>query len=162
MALVQLRGRALPLGDDISTDILHPPEFFSLDPVKVRRGFLAKHDPTVAEWFKPGDVIVAGRNFGCGSSREAVVRCLALNGVGAIVALSFARIFFRTCVNLGIPCLRLKDGPIVPPIARGELLSICLEDCVITRQDGSVFSLDSLPPFLAALRERGGILGLLP
>lgn len=156
-----IAGRALPLGDDVSTDILHPPDFFSLDPEILRRGFLAKYDPSAVNWIQKGDVIVAGRNFGCGSSREAVVRSLVLNGVGAIVALSFARIFFRTCTNLGVPCLTLKGDPMIPSVERGESLIINLATGMIKRQDGSTYAFEPMPAFLIKLRERGGILGML-
>ncbi|MGC4070421.1 MAG: hypothetical protein QM784_38300 [Polyangiaceae bacterium] len=156
-----LEGRALPLGDDVSTDILHPPEYFGLDEETVRRGFLAKFDPSASAWVQPGDIIVAGRNFGCGSSREVVVRTLVLNGITAIVATSFARIFFRTCMNLGIACLSPKDAQSVGDVARGDRLRIDLRDFVLASEHGLRVELQPLPPFLVRLRESGGIMGLL-
>ncbi|MFC1642477.1 aconitate hydratase [Myxococcota bacterium] len=154
-----IRGRALPLGDNVSTDVLHPPEFFSLDPDTVKRGVLAKYDPSVAAWIRPGDILIAGRNFGCGSSREAVVRCLVLCGIGTIVAHSFARIFFRTCINLGIVCLTLRDHvAFVPALERGEMLTIELENWSLSRQHGITHALEPLPVFVQALWRQGGIL----
>jgi 3-isopropylmalate dehydratase small subunit len=156
-----LQGRALPLGDDVSTDILHPPEFFGLDEETIRRGFLAKYDPSAASWVQPGDIIVAGRNFGCGSSREVVVRTLVLNGITAIVATSFARIFFRSCMNLGIACLSPKGSMGLAGVDRGERLTIDLQEFILVSEHGLRIELQPLPPFLVRLREGGGILGLL-
>ena len=95
--------RVLVLGDDVNTDLLHPPRFFGTTQEAVLPGFLAGYPPEVAAAFRPGDLLVGGRNFGCGSSREAYVRAFRYAGVGGIIAHSFARIFYRNCINAGIP-----------------------------------------------------------
>jgi len=102
-----LRGPALVLGDDVNTDVLHPSRFYSLDDRKVRSGFLGAVEGRegAAEADLAGRIVVAGQNFGIGSSRETGARVFLLAGIQAIVAVSFARIFHRNVLNLGLPAL---------------------------------------------------------
>ncbi|HOF88386.1 MAG TPA: 3-isopropylmalate dehydratase [Armatimonadota bacterium] len=95
--------RALVLGDHVNTDLLHPPRFFGTAREAVLPGFLGGYPPEVAARFRPGDLIVGGVNFGCGSSREAYVRAFRYAGVGGVIAHSFSRIFYRNLINAGIP-----------------------------------------------------------
>jgi 3-isopropylmalate/(R)-2-methylmalate dehydratase small subunit len=92
-------GRIWLFGDDMNTDVIHPPSFFSLDPEKVKRGLFHGYDPTIQPNIQPDDIIVAGRNFGCGSSRETSIRAIKLNQIGAVIAVDFGRIFFRNATN---------------------------------------------------------------
>lgn len=94
---------ALVLDDDINTDLLHPPRFFGTTREAVLPGFLGGFPPEVAQHFQPGDILVGGRNFGCGSSREAYVRAFRFAGVAGVIAHSFSRIFYRNLINAGIP-----------------------------------------------------------
>ena len=95
--------KLIVLGHNVNTDLLHPPRYFSLRRDRVREGFLRGLDPDVAESFRPGDIIVAGSNFGCGSSRETTVQSMLYNGVTAVISVSFARIFYRNAINNGLP-----------------------------------------------------------
>jgi 3-isopropylmalate/(R)-2-methylmalate dehydratase small subunit len=114
---MKLKGRALKFGDDISTDLIQPGRYNYL---RSNLPELAKHvledaDPTFASKVKKGDFIVAGKNFGLGSSREHAPAILKLAGVSAILAKSVARIFFRNAINVGLPVLicntdKIKDG----------------------------------------------------
>ncbi len=103
---------------------------------------------------QPGDLIVAGDNFGCGSSREYAVQALAERGVAAIIAPSFARIFFRNCINLGIPLFVSYDVPAA--LEDGELAQLDLATGTLTT-DGRSFQLDPLPDFAQAIVAAGGI-----
>jgi 3-isopropylmalate dehydratase small subunit len=96
-------SHACVLGDHVNTDLLHPTRFFGATREQVLPGFLAGFPPEVAARFQPGDILVGGRNFGCGSSREAYVRAFSYAGVACVIAHSFSRIFFRNLVNAGIP-----------------------------------------------------------
>lgn len=98
-----IRGNVHILSHNINTDIIHPPEYFSHDPERVRIGFMKGLDRDFTDRFLPGDIIVAGRNFGCGSSRETSIYSMLYNHVGAVVAISFARIFYRNAVNNRLP-----------------------------------------------------------
>ncbi|MBC8448690.1 MAG: 3-isopropylmalate dehydratase, partial [Chloroflexi bacterium] len=101
----KIAGRVWKYGDDVNTDVIFPGKYtYSIsDPQEMAQHALEDLDPGFVKNVRPGDVIVAGRNFGCGSSREQAVTCLKEAGVGAIVAKSFARIYFRNCINQGLP-----------------------------------------------------------
>lgn len=99
-------GPAFVLGDNIDTDQIFPGHYLALvDPQAIAEHCLAGIDPQIAGNFPPGEIIVAGRNFGCGSSREHAAIALQGMGAGAIIAESFARIFYRNAINLGLPLL---------------------------------------------------------
>ena len=104
---MRLRGRAWKFGDNISTDHITPGRYYHL---RSNLPELAKHvmedaDPDFMKKFRPGDFIVAGRNFGMGSSREHAPLALKIAGVSAVIAKSFARIFYRNAINIGLPVL---------------------------------------------------------
>jgi len=103
MTTTEIRARALVLGDDINTDLLHPPQYFGIAREVVLPGFLAGFPLEFARQFQPGDILVGGRNFGCGSSREAYVHAFRYARVSCVIAAGFARIFYRNLINAGIP-----------------------------------------------------------
>jgi 3-isopropylmalate/(R)-2-methylmalate dehydratase small subunit len=109
-----LRGRAWIFGDDISTDHIAPGRLFHLrtDLPELAKHVMEDADPGFAQKVSPGDFIVAGRNFGLGSSREHAPRIIKLAGVGAVLAQSFARIFFRNAINVGLPLLQCDTSAI--------------------------------------------------
>ncbi len=105
-----MRGRVWRFGDDISTDLLSPGAY-AVDPVEVRKlHVLESVDPNFAGSVEPGDLLVVGRNFGCGSSRETAPENLAALGIACVVAASFARIFLRNAVAIGLPVLICPDA----------------------------------------------------
>ncbi len=108
----QLRGRvAARLGDNIDTDIIYPGRYLNVtDREKTPEHLFELAYQDLRARIKPGEVIVAGKNFGCGSSREQATAALKYAGVGAIIAVSFARIFFRNSINLGLPVLVSPDA----------------------------------------------------
>jgi 3-isopropylmalate/(R)-2-methylmalate dehydratase small subunit len=103
-------GRAFLFGDNIDTDLLAPGRWMKLDPVALAGHCLEAIDPTFAAAVRPGDILVAGNNFGLGSSREQAAISLKLLGVSAVLAVSFARIFYRNAINLGLPAMVFKDA----------------------------------------------------
>jgi 3-isopropylmalate dehydratase small subunit len=88
MRQTTITGSSWVFGDDMNTDVIHAPDYFSLDEARVRLGLFQRLDPSIQQRLQPGDILVGGRNFGCGSSRETVIRSLKLNQVGAIVGRS--------------------------------------------------------------------------
>ena len=98
-------GRVWKYGDDVNTDVIYPGKYTysDLSPEEMAQHALEDLDPEFASSVEPGDIIVAGTNFGCGSSREQAVTCLKYAGVGVLIAKSFARIYFRNAVNQGLP-----------------------------------------------------------
>lgn len=155
-----LRGRALVLGEHVNADLLHPPAFFSLDAARVRSGFLAglgwNADAGAADgrW-----IVVAGRNFGCGSSRETTVDALRRGGVVALVAPSFGRIFQRTATAIGLPCFTTADTAALAALAQHAEIAIDPSAPSLHGAEGGTrIVLDRPDPFLEAVRDAGGLL----
>ena len=157
-----LEGKALVLGDDVNTDELHPSRFFSLDDRTVRSGFLGAVEGSARSEEMTGRIIVAGRNFGIGSSRETGARVFLLSGIRAVVAVSFARIFFRNVSNLGLPafvCPTLPSGS-----QDGGPVRVELEAGVVVI-DGREYPFERPDPYWQAVAKSGGLapyLGLAP
>jgi 3-isopropylmalate dehydratase small subunit len=117
-----LRGRVWRFGDDVNTDEIIPARYLnSSDPKELAAHCMEDADPSFARRVRPGDFIVAGRNFGCGSSREHAPVAIKAAGVSAVVAESFARIFFRNAINVGLPILECPGAAGVHNGADGEL-----------------------------------------
>ena len=153
---MKITGSALKYGDDINTDLIYPGRYLHIyDPEEMAKYSMADLDPDFWKKFEKGDIIVAGKNFGCGSSREQAAICLKYAGVGAIVAKSFARIFFRNAINQGIPILEADtDG-----ISWGDRLEIFPEEGRIENlTTGKTIYGTMLPPFLMELLEDGGLI----
>lgn len=157
-----LRGRAWIFGDDVNTDVMHPPAFFSFDPEIVKQGLFHGLDPDIQKNLRPGDILVGGRNFGCGSSRETSIRSLQLNCIGAIVAVDFARIFFRNATNNGLPCLTFADAADVARIRQHEDLDISLDEWVLRNRAGDCIPLEPVGAFVQTIWAAGGLLAMLP
>ncbi len=158
----ELHGRVWAFGDHVNTDVIHPPDYFSLDPAKVKRGLFAKYDPTLQERITPGDILVGGVNFGCGSSRETSIKSLKLNAIGAIVAVDFARIFFRSATNNGIPCLQLRDPADVARASSARSARISLARWTFTTETGEEIPLVPASDFIVRIWRAGGLLAMLP
>ena len=153
---LQIEGKAWKFGDNISTDHITPGRYFHL---RGNLDELAKHvledaDTSFASKVKEGDIIVAGNNFGLGSSREHAPRVIKIAGVSCIIAKSFARIFYRNAFNIGLPLL-VSD---TEEIEEGDTLSINLEKGEIKDvTKGKVLTFSPISPFMMKLIEDGGI-----
>jgi 3-isopropylmalate/(R)-2-methylmalate dehydratase small subunit len=152
-----VRGRVFKYGDDINTDVIFPGKYTY---TVTDRKEMAKHaledlDPTFVEKVKPGDVIVAGANFGCGSSREQAATCLKEAGVGAVIAGSFARLFFRNAINEGLPVIELKGAADL--IEDGETVEVDLEAGKLKAKSGE-YEFPALPPEVMGIVEAGGLI----
>ena len=151
-------GRAIKLGDDVNTDLIIAGRYkFRCSRIEE----LVEHvfedlDPGLARRLRNA-VIVAGRNFGCGSSREHAPLVLKAAGVRAVVAISFARIFFRNSVNLGLPVVEVP-GEFVEQVADGDTISVRLEEGVVEDVDAGLRAeFKPYPPFLLKIVETGGL-----
>lgn len=152
---MNIQGSALKFGDNINTDIISPPQYMELSIPEAAQHAMEALDPSFAQNLRPGDVLVAGRNFGSGSSRETSPLTLKYLGVGAIVTEFFARIFYRNAINVGIPVV---ECPEAGRIDAGDRLSIHLEKGVIenlTKKESYVCT--KLPPHILAIIEDGGL-----
>ena len=151
--------RALVLGDNVSTDLIHPPDSFSRNLDRLASGFLRGAAPQWSDLDFRGAVILAGENFGCGSSREVAASVFIQRGVRLVLARSFARIFYRNLVNLGMPIGLLESEP---PWPAGSLLQIELDEqrCSL-RGEGRQLEYRLPAPFLQRIVKAGGLLSLL-
>ena len=151
-----IEGKVWKYGDDINTDVIFPGKYTYTvtDPQEMAAHALEDLDPEFAGNVQPGDVIVAGKNFGCGSSREQAAFCLTANQVGAVVAVSFARIFYRNAINAGLPTIELPTA--VEQIAAGERVRIDLARGVLTCAAGE-FRFPPLPPEVIGIVAAGGL-----
>jgi 3-isopropylmalate/(R)-2-methylmalate dehydratase small subunit len=152
-----ISGRAWKYGDNINTDVIFPGKYtYTLtDAGEIASHALEDLDPTFAAGVAPGDIILAGRNWGCGSSREQAVTCLKWSGVGAIVAVSFARIFYRNAINNGLPAIVCPEA--VAVIQAGQQVAIDLAQGEIRCPAGS-FAFEAFPPSVAQILADGGLI----
>ncbi len=151
-----LRGRAWKFGDNISTDHITPGRYFHL---RSNIEELAKHvmedaDPDFMKKFKPGDFVVAGKNFGMGSSREHAPLALKVAGVSAVLAKSFARIFYRNAINVGLPVLIVDTDK----IESGDELEVDLSKGIVRDlTKGFELKAKPLPDFMLRILNAGGL-----
>ncbi|HET8688987.1 MAG TPA: homoaconitase small subunit [Methanosarcina sp.] len=148
-----IKGRAWKFGDDIDTDVIIPGKYLRTKDMQV----FADHamegiDPEFAKKVKPGDIIVAGSNFGCGSSREQAPLALKYAGIACVVAKSFARIFFRNAINVGLP---LMEADI--ECKEGDEIRVDLLKGEVTVPGTGTFNGNKLPDFLLQILADGGL-----
>ena len=148
-------------GDHVNTDVIFPGKYtytVSHDRAELARHALEDLDPNFANQVQPGDVIVAGRNWGNGSSREQAVTCLIAAGVKAVIAASFARIYYRNAINSGL--LVIQCPPIVPLVQTGDSVQLHVERSEIV-YNGQVFAFPPLPESVQAIVNAGGLIPYL-
>ncbi len=157
----KITGKALVVGDNIDTDIIYPGRFLELtDPKEIGSHCLAGISDDVAPNFPNGGIVVAGTNFGCGSSREHAPIALLNMGAAAVLADSFARIFFRNGINLGLPLIVCKG--ISKHVKDGNTLSIDMEKGLVTvKETGEVLKADALGDKAMEILSAGGIKPLM-
>ena len=150
-------GRVWKYGDDVNTDVIFPGKYTyqPMEPAEMAQHALEDLDPEFAGKVKPGDIIVAGKNFGCGSSREQAATCLKAAGVAAIVAPSFSRIFFRNAINSGLPVIELAEG--TDKIETGDEIEIDFQAGTLRHKENE-YRFPALPPEVLAILEDGGLI----
>jgi 3-isopropylmalate/(R)-2-methylmalate dehydratase small subunit len=151
------KGKVWKYGDDVNTDVIFPGKYtYSvLDPAEMAKHALEDLDPEFAQNVNPGDIVVAGKNFGCGSSREQAATCLKFAGVQAVIARSFARIFFRNAINQGLPVVQCSEA--VDIIQEGDVISIDFAAGQIQSEKG-VFGFAPLPESILRILDAGGLI----
>jgi 3-isopropylmalate/(R)-2-methylmalate dehydratase small subunit len=157
-----LRGRvANVLGDNIDTDVIYPGRYLNItDREKTAEHLFELAYPEIRPALRPGEFLVAAKNFGCGSSREQAAAALKYAGVGAVIAASFARIFFRNSINLGLPAVVAPEASLA--CAAGDELEISLADGEIRNlTQGRVIRAAALDPRAVALLDAGGLIPYL-
>ncbi len=151
-----ITGRVWKYGDDVNTDVIFPGKYtYSIsDPKEMAQHALEDLDPDFVKNVQPGDIIVAGKNWGCGSSREQAVTCLKEAGVGAIIARSFARIYFRNCINQALPIV-VCDA--VESVETGDQVTIDFVAGTVTTPK-KVYTFPPLSPEVMQIIEDGGLI----
>lgn len=153
-----VKGNAWVYGDDINTDVIFPGRYLNIvEPDEMAEHAMEDLDTEFKGNVQNGDIVVAGKNFGCGSSREQAATCLKHAGVGAIVAKSFARIYYRNAINLGIPILVSDEAP--NKISKGDELEVDLESGTIKNiSKNETFEVKPLPEFILGIIKDGGLI----
>lgn len=152
------RGKAFTYGDNIDTDVIIPARYLTTS----EEGELAAHcmadiDPQFLERVAPGDVMVAGANFGCGSSREHAPMAIRGAGIACVIAASFARIFYRNAINIGLPILECPEA--AAAIQAGDTVEVDFATGEIRDQTlGRRWQAQPFPPFIQSIIEAGGLI----
>jgi len=151
------QGKVWKYGDNVNTDVIFPGRYTYqiMPPEEMAKHALEDLDPEFAASVKPGDVIVAGKNFGCGSSREQAAACLKAAGAQAVVARSFARIYFRNAINLGLAVLQCDEA--VDALEKGDAVDLDFVRGEIRSAKGT-FRFLPLPESVIGILEAGGLL----
>ena len=153
----ELRGRAHVYGDNVDTDVIIPARYLtSHDPAELAAHCMEDIDSEFLTRVQPGDIIVGGENFGCGSSREHAPIAIKASGVSAVIASSFARIFFRNTINVGLPALACPEA--AATIQKGDELSLDLATGRIENvTQGRTYQAEPFPEFLREIVAAGGL-----
>jgi len=151
------KGRVWKYGDDVNTDVIFPGKYTyqPMEPAEMAEHAMEDLDSSFAKEVKKGDVIVAGANFGCGSSREQAATCLKAAGVAAVIAKSFSRIFFRNAINNGLPVIELKGG--IDAMKKGDIVAINFENGIV-HHEGNAYHFPALPKEVLLILEDGGLI----
>lgn len=155
---MMLEGKVWRYGDNVDTDVIIPARYLNIaEPAELAKHTMEDIDSSFAANVKAGDILVAGKNFGCGSSREHAPLVIKVSGITCIVADSFARIFYRNAINIGLPILEL--GEAVERIKQGDILAIDLGAGVLTNKTtGEEFKVQPLPGFIQEIAQAGGLI----
>ncbi len=155
---MELRGRVWKFGVNIDTDLIIPARYLNVfDPLELAKHCMEDINPAFAQEIQPGDIIVAGKNFGCGSSREHAPMALKAAGVSAIIAPSFARIFYRNAFNVGLPIF--ESSPAAENIRAGDEIVINMITGVIANlTQNEQYQATPIPPFMQEIISAGGLI----
>lgn len=155
---MRAKGHVFKYGDNVDTDVIIPARYLnSFDAQELASHAMADIDPDFVKKVKPGDLIVANKNFGCGSSREHAPLCLKTAGVSCIIAETFARIFYRNAINIGLPILECDAA--AQEIQSGDDVEVNFDTGVITdHTTGKTYQAQPFPPFIQNIIKAGGLL----
>jgi len=155
---MQFKGKVWKFGDNINTDEIIPARYLNTsDPAELAKHCMEDADPAFAQKVKKGDIVVAGSNFGCGSSREHAPISLKAAGVACVIAASFARIFYRNAFNMGLPILECPE--LFEQVNQGDRVAVSLNDGTITIEpEKTTVRAQPVPVFMQALVNEGGLM----
>ena len=155
---MKIKGKVWKFGKNIDTDVIIPARYLNTsDPEELAKHCMEDADPDFSKKIRPGDIIVAGKNFGCGSSREHAPIALKAAGIGCVIAPSFARIFYRNAFNMGLPIFECDETSSV--LKQGDDVEVDADTGEIRDlTTGDVFMAQPIPPFMQELISDGGLI----
>lgn len=151
-------GKVIKYGDNVDTDVIIPARYLNtIDKKELASHCMEDLDPTFVNRVVPGDIMVAGYNFGCGSSREHAPLVIKESAIAVVIAKSFARIFYRNAINIGLPIVECPEA--VDEINEGDVLSCDLTSGIITNTTtGKQYKTEPFPAFINSIIEAGGLI----
>lgn len=154
----QARGTVFKYGDNVDTDVIIPARYLATsNPAELASHCMEDLDSSFVKKVKKGDIIVASKNFGCGSSREHAPIAIKASGVSCVIAETFARIFYRNCINIGLPIVECKEA--AREIQNGDMVSVDFDSGTITDETtGKTYEGQAFPPFMQGLIDAGGLI----
>lgn len=154
----QARGTVFKYGDNVDTDVIIPARYLATsDPAELASHCMEDLDSSFVKKVKKGDIIVASKNFGCGSSREHAPIAIKASGVSCVIAETFARIFYRNCINIGLPIVECKEA--AREIQNGDMVCVDFDSGTITDETtGKTYEGQAFPPFMQGLIDAGGLI----
>ena len=155
---MKFTGKAWRYGDNIDTDVIIPARYLNTsDPQELAKHCMEDIDKSFVSGVKSGDIMVADNNFGCGSSREHAPVAIKASGITCVIAATFARIFYRNAINIGLPLLEVGDE--VTKIRAGDVLSVDLESGeIVNTTSGETIKATPLPGFIQDIARAGGLI----
>ena len=155
---MKFQGTVIKYGDNVDTDVIIPARYLNtIDKKELASHCMEDLDTTFTQRVKPGDIMVAGENFGCGSSREHAPIAIKESGISLVIAKSFARIFYRNAINIGLPILECPSASTA--IREGDTVSVNFDTGVITDETtGETFQAEPFPPFIQKIIRSGGLM----
>ena len=153
------KGHVFKYGDNVDTDVIIPARYLnSSDPKELATHCMEDIDKDFVKKVKAGDIIVANKNFGCGSSREHAPLCLKTAGVSCVIAETFARIFYRNAINIGLPVIVCKELP--DEVKTGDTMELRMSDGT-AEANGKTYSCTKLPEYMQNILNQGGLIASL-
>ncbi|MGI6111436.1 MAG: 3-isopropylmalate dehydratase small subunit [Bilifractor sp.] len=158
---MQAEGKVFKYGDNVDTDVIIPARYLnSSDPAELAKHCMEDIDKEFIHKVQKGDIIVANKNFGCGSSREHAPIAIKAAGVSCVIAETFARIFYRNAINIGLPIIECPDA--AKEIAAGDDVKVDFDSGVITDQTtGKSYKGQAFPPFMQKIISAGGLVNYI-
>jgi 3-isopropylmalate/(R)-2-methylmalate dehydratase small subunit len=155
------KGTVIRYEDNVDTDVIIPARYLATsDPAELAKHCMEDIDPDFGKKIKKGDIIVAGKNFGCGSSREHAPIAIQASGISVVIAETFARIFYRNAINIGLPIVECKEAS--ENIKNGDTVSVDFNTGIITDETtGRTFKGQAFPPFMQKIIDDGGLVNYI-
>ena len=155
---MRFTGNIIKYGDNVDTDVIIPARYLNTsDHAELAAHCMEDIDKTFVSRVKPGDIIAAGQNFGCGSSREHAPIAIKASGISLVIAASFARIFYRNAINIGLPIVESPEA--AQAVAEGDTVEADLDNGVIRDlTTGQEFAVQPFPEFIQKIIENGGLM----